>query len=179
MSESVNTPHPEGQFGTKSETESTGEPSVMGSHSPIGEVNSPPPNQAAGSKRRFGHMWFWLVGIACVLAAELYIYGHDGWVRVCVGLDGVTDLSLMDRPKHADRPRGFPICAEQLNLGMYSQSDDAAREALNVACARGAALMRGDKSDCLRKEHGWVRRVDKENIPPWDSRFYRRLFFID
>lgn len=124
-------------------------------------------------------LWWWLLGIACVLGAELYVYGHDGWVRVCVGLQGVTDLNLMDRPKASERMHGFPICAEQSNLGMYSRSDDAARDALEVACARGASLLHGDKQACLRKENRWIRRVDKASIPPWDERLYKRLLFLD
>lgn len=121
----------------------------------------------------------WVVGVLAVLAGELYIYGHDGWIRVCVGREGVTDLSLLEQPRTHGGSGGYPVCAEQLNLGMYSRSNEAAREALDVACARGAALLRGDKTDCLRKERGWLRQVDKEHVPPWDDRLYRRLFFLD
>lgn len=140
---------------------------------------SAPSAPAKSPNRSRAAWWPWLVGIAGILAAELYVYGHDGWVRVCVGRDGLTDLTMLDRPRPHDGIRGFPICAEHLNLGMYSRSDDAAREALDVACARGATLLRGEKADCLRKDHGWLRRVDKKNIPPWDPRLYRRLFFVD
>lgn len=130
------------------------------------------------SRRRLP-MSAWVAGVLAVLAGELYIYGHDGWIRVCVGREGITDLSLLEQPRTHGGSGGYPVCAEQLNLGMYSRSDEAAREALEVACVRGAALLRGDKTHCLRKERGWLRRVDKEQIPPWDSRLYRRLFFLD
>lgn len=133
----------------------------------------------ASAAKRKSPLWWWVLGIACVLGVELFVYGHNGWVRVCVGLEGVTDLTLIDRPKHRDGMKGFPICAEQLNLGMYSRSGDAAQEALEQACSRGAPLLHGIKQECLRKEHGWVRRVDKSNIMPWDERLYRRLFFLD
>jgi hypothetical protein len=179
MSEPVNTPRTEGHVGTNSENESPGEARVIGSQPPGKQDPDRKSAPAESNQRKAGNMWMWLVGISCVLAAELYIYGHDGWVRVCVGLEGMTDLTLMERAKHGDGQRGFPICAEQLNLGMYSGSEEAAREALDVACARGATLLRSDKADCLRKEHGWIRRVDRETIPPWDPRLYRRLFFLD
>lgn len=124
------------------------------------------------------NLWIWLVGIACILSMELYIYGHNGWVRVCVGIEGATKFELLDQPKgHGNR--GYPVCAEQMNLGMYSRSEDAAQESLDVACARGATLIHGNKQDCLRKEHGWVRRVDKEQVAPWDPRLYRRMLFLD
>lgn len=135
--------------------------------------------QDGGSTKPRSPLWWWVLGIVCVLGAELYVYGHNGWIRVCVGMQGVTDLALLDRPRHRDGMKGFPICTEQLNLGMYSRSEDAAREALEVVCTRGATLLRGAKQDCLRKDHGWLRRVDKENIPPWDERLYRRLLFLD
>ncbi len=148
-------------------------------HSPEPRPSPPSSPEKGPGRTRAAQWWPWLLGIAGILAAELYVYGHDGWVRVCVGRDGLTDLTMLDRPRPRDGVRGLPICAEQLNLGMYSRSDDAAREALDVACSRGATLLRGDKADCLRKDHGWVRRVDKKNIPPWDPRLYRRLFFLD
>jgi hypothetical protein len=124
-------------------------------------------------------MSLWVAGILAVLAGELYIYGHDGWIRVCVGREGMTDLSLLDQPRAHGGNGGYPVCAEHLNLGMYSRSNETAREALEVACTRGAGLLRGDKTDCLRKERGWLRRVDKEQVPPWAPRLYRRLFFLD
>src|SRR5690606_9176333 len=41
-----------------------------------------------GNKPR-SPLWWWVLGIACVLGVELFIYGHNGWVRVCVGKEGV------------------------------------------------------------------------------------------
>lgn len=147
--------------------------------SPSLEATKVAPKDATPSAKPKSPLWWWLLGIACVLGIELFIYGHNGWVRVCVGLQGVTDLTLLDRPKHRDGMKGFPICAEQLNLGMYSRSQDAAQEALELACSRGAPLLHGVKQECVRKDHGWIRRVDKANIAPWDERLYRRLLFLD
>lgn len=124
------------------------------------------------------NLWMWLVGIACILSIELYIYGHNGWVRVCVGIEGATKFELLDQPK-GHGGRGYPVCAEQMNLGMYSRSEDAAQESLDVACTRGATLIHGNKQDCLRKEHGWIRRVDKAQVAPWDPRLFRRMLFLD
>src|SRR5688572_17001795 len=120
MTQSVsNDPRPPQAGGAETATASSGEAIDQ----PTGDTTDVKGASVAKPK---SPLWWWLLGIACVLSLELFIYGHNGWVRVCVGLQGVTDLTLLDRPKHRDGMKGFPICAEQLNLGMYSRSDDAA-----------------------------------------------------
>ena len=148
------------------------------SEADAGASTSAPHKQDSEKKGR-ATTWAWVVGIVTILAAELYVYGHDGWIRVCIGKEGKTDFTLLDKPRQPGSSGPFPICAERLNLGMYSNGDDIAREALEHACFRGATLMGGDQRDCIRKDEGWTRRVDKQHIPPWDRRLYRRLLFLD
>lgn len=139
--------------------------------------NAPKPEPRVPKKRISGFVWAAL--ILTLLSAELYAYGHNGEVRVCVGRKGLTDFTQLDKPRNGNVAAGYPFCVESLNLGMYSRSDDVARDALDVACARASALLRGEKSECIRRDKDWIRRVDKKNVPPWDRRFYRRLFFIE
>lgn len=143
------------------------------------DTSASTPHRQDSEKKGRATTWAWVVGIVTILAAELYVYGHDGWIRVCIGKEGKTDFSLLDKPRQPGSSGPFPICVERLNLGMYSNGDDIAREALEHACARGATLMGGDQRECIRKDEGWTRRVDKQHIPPWDRRLYRRLLFLD
>lgn len=121
----------------------------------------------------------WAAVILTLLLAELYTYGHNGHIRVCVGRKGITDFAQLDKPRKSNMAAGYPFCVENLNLGMYSRSDEVAKEALDVACSRAATLLRGEKSECIRRDKDWIRRVDKSNVAPWDPRFYKRLFFLE
>jgi hypothetical protein len=141
------------------------------------------PAAAPGAKSKPGRKgispYVWAIGIFTLLAGELYAYGHNGEVRVCVGRKELTDFGQLDKPRQGNIASGYPFCVANLNLGMYSRSDDVAKEALDVACARAATLLRGEKSECLRRDKDWIRQVDKHHIAPWDARLYRRLFFIE
>ncbi len=121
----------------------------------------------------------WLCVVAVIFAVELFIYGHAGIIRVCVGLEGQTDFSLLTRGNVAASPRSHPFCAERRNIGMYPNAENAAQAALEEACQRGATLTGGEMRACLRREQGWIRQVHKENVPPWDKRVYRRLLWLD
>src|SRR5690606_5818065 len=92
-----------------------------------GETNPSP--AGAARKRVSGYVWAAL--IFTLLAAELYAYGDNGQVRVCVGRNGITDFAQLDKPRQGNIAAGYPFCVESLNLGMYSRSDDVAKEALN------------------------------------------------
>jgi hypothetical protein len=123
--------------------------------------------------------YVWGGVIVLLLSLELFAYGHNGNIRVCVGRKGITDFEQLDKPRKGNIASGYPFCVESLNLGMYSRSDEVAKGALDVACSRAATLLRGEKSECIRKDKDWIRKVDKSTIPPWDPRFYRRLFFLE
>lgn len=135
---------------------------------------------AAGEKTRDWGLLLWVAGILVVLGVELFIYGHNGRIEVCVGLEGATDFSLIGKPRSPENFRSYPLCVERMNLGMWSSSEEQAQSALEAACSRATA--RGNpeaKQQCLRKENKWQRQVIKESIPPWDPRLYRRLLFLD
>jgi hypothetical protein len=122
----------------------------------------------------------WVGGILLILCVELFIYGHNGRIEVCVGLEGVTDFSLIGQPRSPENFRAYPQCVERMNLGMWSSSEEAAQSALDAACTRVTTRASGDaKQQCMRKDNKWQRQVIKENIPPWDPRLYRRLLFLD
>ena len=139
----------------------------------------PAPQQPEPARRKWFVASWWALGIAALLSLELYAYGHNGLIRVCVGRKAITDLTLLDKKRDGAISSGFPFCVEQLNLGMYSRSDDVSKSALDVACGRAATLLRGDKTECLRRDKDWIRRVDKTQIAPWDPRLYKRLFFVE
>jgi hypothetical protein len=124
-------------------------------------------------------IWFWVLGIVIALSVELYIYGRNGFVQVCVGVEGVTDYAQRNMPRSAVNAKTAPHCASRLNLGMYSDTDERAREALNEACSRATILNRKELTPCLRRENKWTRQVYKEQVPPWDKRLYRRLLWLD
>jgi hypothetical protein len=121
----------------------------------------------------------WLAVIAVLFCVELYVYGRNGWVQVCVGIEGITDYTLLTTPRADARPGQFPFCAERLNIGMYSTADKSAEEALNSVCGRASALMKTEKLECVRRENGWTRHVVRKQVPPWDPRVYRRLLWLD
>lgn len=172
----TDSPSPTDATSASNQSAAAGEPTASDSGASGGDKG---PKSAEKPQTKSSGWLVWLLGLACILSIELYIYGHNGWVRVCVGIEGATKFELLDHPKEHGGQRGYPVCAEQLNLGMYSRSEDAAQEALDVACTRGATLIHGNKQDCLRKEHGWMRRVDKAQVPPWDPRLFRRMLFLD
>lgn len=121
----------------------------------------------------------WVVGMAALLALELFIYGHNGRIQVCVGLEGITKYELLSQPRAEHPIVQYPICSERVNLGMFSRSDEAAEHALMEACTRAAGLLRQDRLECIRREQRWNRKVVKEQILPWDPRMYRRLLWLD
>lgn len=122
----------------------------------------------------------WAVGIAAVLCVELFVYGHDGRIQVCVGVDTLTDYALRAEPRTKENAKKHPFCAERLNLGMWSSKDDLSQAALNDACTAAARIVGQEhRQKCLRKDEPWTRFVEKEHVMPWDSRLYRRLLWLD
>jgi hypothetical protein len=134
---------------------------------------------ASASSEKDRTIWFWVLGIVAALSIELYVYGHNGFVQVCVGVEGVTDFSQRGTLRSAANAKTAPFCASRLNLGMYSDTDERAQEALNEACSRATILNRKELTPCLRRENKWARQVYKEQVPPWDKRLYRRLLWLD
>lgn len=122
----------------------------------------------------------WVLGIVLVLGVELFIYGHNGFIRVCVGVDTLTDYSLKTEPRSRENAKNHPFCAQRLNLGMWTSSDDLAKESLQEACTMAARVVGQEhKEKCLRKDQPWTREVEMEHVMPWDPRLYRKLLFLD
>jgi hypothetical protein len=122
----------------------------------------------------------WAVGIAIILCAELFIYGHNGRIQVCVGVDTLTDYALRAEPRTKENAKKHPFCAERLNLGMWSSKDELSQAALNDACTAAARVVGQEhRQKCLRKDEPWTRFVEQEHVMPWDARLYRRLLWLD
>jgi hypothetical protein len=141
-----------------------------------------PPAAAPGKKRplkRDREFWFWLAGILVVLSIEVFIYGHNGKIEVCVGKEGLTDWSLKDHARTPENFRRAPTCAHRMNLGMYEGTEEQSQAALRDACARATVTNRLAMPDCLRRDKQWERKVEKTQIAPWDERLYRRMLWLD
>jgi hypothetical protein len=136
------------------------------------------PAEEGGTNDRRG-FWLWVVGVAIILAVELFIYGHNGRIEVCVGVEGFTDWALKGKPRTPDNFRRAPMCAERMNLGMYSSSQDAAEAALDDACRRATRLNQNSLPACHRRDKKWTRQVTKDQVPPWDERLYKRLLWME
>lgn len=139
----------------------------------------PQPSAGDEKNRKDKTFWIWVAGILFILGLELFIFGHDGKIEVCVGVEGVTEWALKDQARTPETFRKAPVCAERLNLGMYAGSQEAAEAALNEACKRATMLQRDALQDCIRRENKWTRQVNKQQVPPWDERLYRRLLWLD
>lgn len=135
--------------------------------------------QGEGRDDKDRTFWFWVAGIVLILGIELYVFGHNGEIEVCVGVEGVTDWAQKDQPRTAENFRKAPVCAQRVNLGMYPGTQEAAEAALNDACKRATMMQTGALQHCIRREKQWTRRVEKQQVPPWDPRLYRRLLWLD
>jgi len=126
--------------------------------------------------KKSSKIW-WLLPIAVIV--EFWIYGHNGYLDVCVGKEGQTDFALAGAERTDDNRWKFPRCETELNLGLRSEYDDKVAAATKVAC-RGATLFRnrGEAAQCERQEDGWQRQVDARFCPPWDPNYYEHLFWF-
>ncbi|HEX2735658.1 MAG TPA: hypothetical protein VHM70_28860 [Polyangiaceae bacterium] len=143
-------------------------------------------NESGGStkesdrvKPRRDNFWLWALGILLLLSIELLVYGHNGQIEVCVGIDGVTDFSLKHQARTKETARKMPQCASRLNLGMYDKTEEQALEALTDACGRATMVNKGEIDNCLHRNNKWTRDVTKTQIAPWDRRLYRRILWLE
>jgi hypothetical protein len=122
----------------------------------------------------------WALGILCLLGIELYVYGHDGDIEVCVGIDKLTDYAIRAEPRTKANATKHPFCAKRVNLGMWSKSDELADAALKEACGAASRVVGAEhRQKCIRRDDPWTRFVEKQQIPPWDPRLYRRILWLD
>jgi hypothetical protein len=158
------------------------------------EPPSPPPEdaktenrtdeQAKEASKRKPETWtntlLWGAGILLVLGVELFVYGHDGYIQVCVGIKEITKFESRNEPKSKENARYHPFCAERMNLGMWTSSDEQSQDALKDACHAAARVVGMErKQDCIRNDDPWTRFVDIRQVMPWDPRLYRRLFWLE
>jgi hypothetical protein len=151
------------------EPEPTPEPEPEAAR-PVGAAGEPPPG------RRRISLW-WLLPVAMVV--EFWVYGHNGYIDVCVGKEGHTDFTLKDQARTDENRWKFPRCERRTNLGLRSHYDERVEEATKVAC-RGATLFRfqGEAKACEAGESGWTREVTSRFTPPWDPAYYEHLFWF-
>jgi hypothetical protein len=146
-----------------------------------GETDAPA--SAASSKaaatppKRRRLSWWWLLPAAMIV--EFYLYGHNGYIDVCVGKEGHTDFSLVGQPRTDANRWKFPRCERRTNLGLRSTYDEQVADAVKIAC-RQATLFRfqGEAKACEGAQEGWVHQVDTSFCPPWDPNYYQHLFWF-
>jgi hypothetical protein len=136
-----------------------------------------PDAAAAPPTKRRRLSWWWLLPAAMVV--EFYVYGHNGYIDVCVGKEGETDFSLVGQARTDDNRWKFPRCEQRTNLGLRSTYDDKVADAVKIGC-RQATLFRhqGESKACEAAQEGWVHRVDTSFCPPWDPNYYQHLFWF-
>lgn len=161
----------EGEVAAAGEAEAADEPKDAGE-----PKAAPEPAPVAASGRRASRLW-WALPI--LLVAELYVYGHDGRLQICVGKEGDTDFALVGQERTDENRWKFPRCETRDNLGLRSQHDAQVEQATKVAC-RGATIFRhqGEAKACVAGEQGWQHQVEGQFVPPWDPAYYRHLFWF-
>lgn len=130
-----------------------------------------------GDKRGSGGRW-WVV-LLVILVVEMYVYGRNAEIEVCVGKEGAHDFSLVGTERTDENRWKFPRCEARLNLGLRSHFDEQVDQAVLEAC-RGATMFRnrGEGKACVEGTDGWQHRIDTHYVWPWDSRFYEHLFWF-
>lgn len=133
----------------------------------------------AGETARSGRKWSWWWLLPAAMLIEFYVYGHNGYIDVCVGKEGQTDFSLVGQPRTDENRWKFPRCERRTNLGLRSTYEDKLADGVKVAC-RQATLFRnqGEAAQCEAADKGWVHQVDTSFCPPWDPNYYKHLFWF-
>jgi hypothetical protein len=177
---------PDGEQDASSDDEpQPDEPAATGAETVVGDepAGSERQRETEAPKRKpetWTNTLLWLAGILLLLGIELYIYGHDGYVQVCVGIQEITKFELRHEVKTKANAKHHPFCAERMNLGMWSSSEEHGKAALEEACHSAARVVGMErKQHCLRNDDPWKRFVDTQQVMPWDPRFYRRLLWLD
>jgi hypothetical protein len=147
---------------------------------PKGETKDPADKSKPAKRETWSNTLVWALGIVAVLGVELYIYGHDGDIQVCVGIEQLTDYSIRAEARTKANATKHPFCAKRLNLGRWSSSEKLSEEALKEACGAASRVVGAEhRQKCLRRDEPWSRFVETKHIPPWDARLYRRLLWLD
>lgn len=158
-------------------TPSDGEPAESPKKAAAGSGGGATASKDASASKRRGFSWWWLLPAAMLV--EFWVYGHNGYIDVCVGKEGETDFNLVGQPRTDANRWKFPRCETRTNLGLRSNYDERVEEATKVAC-RGATLFRfqGEAKSCEAQEESWKRQVSARFCPPWDPNYYEHLFWF-
>jgi len=169
--------------------ENAGAPPEASAESKTEAVPDPGASPAAGGVAAAPHAsktkpdrssWYWGLGVALLVVLELYFYGKNGVFQVCVAKDGFHDWNLIGQQRNDANRWKFPYCEERKNLGLRSEFDDLAREAVKASCRRATLMhFKGEENACIAMEKGWRRKVITRQVMPWEKQFYRRLFWLE
>jgi hypothetical protein len=135
---------------------------------------------AAAAPKKDRSTLYWTIAVISLVLLELYFYGRRGALRVCVAKEGVHDWALIGQQRNDQNRWKFPFCEERRNLGLRSEFDDLAFQAVKTACHRATLMhFKNEKDSCIAMEKGWRRKVITRQIMPWEKSFYRRLFWLE
>lgn len=139
---------------------------------------SPASRPPASAPRRSASRLVWLAILAFGLT-ELWLFGRNGDLRVCVVRAGEHDLALVDTPRTDENTRRYPSCERRQNVGLRSHYAERVEDAMIHACRR-ATILRGRQAtlDCALKRDGWEHHVEGRWVAPWEPAYYQRLFWF-
>ena len=133
-----------------------------------------------GAPKRDWGSRIWIVLLA-LGAFELWLFGRQGHIEVCVAKEGVHDFALLGQPRTDQNTRRYPTCEKRLNVGITSRYVEALEDAQIHACRRANILRPRAKEDtilCVIKEDNWKHQTTLEHCPPWHDHYYKRLFWF-
>lgn len=141
-----------------------------------GKASAPSDPETRRRERRSNLIWFGSIFV--ILCIELYIFGKNGLINVCVGRP-YTDFSLIGAQVTPQNRLKMPTCELRFNIGMSNKYDETVKQAHLAACQR-ATLRQGIKgrTQCLSTSEGWRKYIVVEQAYPWQKPFYERLFWF-
>lgn len=121
----------------------------------------------------------WVAAIGLLLTIELYLFGRNGYIDVCIGRDGITDFGLVGEPVTQETSRKAPLCQRRHNLGMQSRYDEELKAGLRQACQRANATFgTRDVMSCINGKDPWAHWIASEQVPPWHEAFYKQMLWF-
>lgn len=128
-------------------------------------------------ERRKTAIWMAVIGV--LLTVELYVFGKNGYIDVCVGRDGVTDFGLVGKSATPETGSKAPLCERRHNLGMRSHYDEELKTGLRQACQRANAVFgTHDVTGCIHGKDRWAHWITSEQVPPWHEAFYKQMLWF-
>ncbi|HEX2880530.1 MAG TPA: hypothetical protein VHO25_13445, partial [Polyangiaceae bacterium] len=94
------------------------------------------PAAAAAAPKKDRSTLYWTIAVVSLVLLELYFYGRRGALMVCVAKEGVHDWNLIGQQRNDQNRWKFPFCEERRNIGLRSEFEDLATQAVKTACHR-------------------------------------------